>query len=75
MLGQNPLAVWGPPGFIISIMGVVIRYLYLELKSERSARIDDLKGFQTQATQLAKESAQKEEILYNKIEAARNGGR
>lgn len=49
-------------------------YLYKAYMKERDARLQDLKDFQGQAKEIADKAASKEEILYNKIEAARNGG-
>lgn len=58
---------------IVVVLAGVVWYLYRAYMKERDARLQDLKDYQTQAREIADKASNKEEILYNKIEAARNG--
>lgn len=60
---------------VIIVLTAAVWYLYRAYMKERDARLQDLKDYQAQAKEIADKAASKEEILYNKIEAARNGGR
>lgn len=77
MSDTQALATLGVPGLLVlvaALSGVVV-FLYRALMKERDARLQDLKDYQAQAKALSDASAAKEDILYNKIEAARNGAR
>lgn len=64
VLAAVVLASWG-----------AIAILWKQLKEEQAGRLQDLKDSKQEARDLTREISQQNELLYTKIEAARNGNR
>jgi hypothetical protein len=68
---DNPLSVWGPAGFIVTMLAGAVTYLYKELRKESNARIEDHRHFEEKSGALFDEYRKQQDLWFEKIQIAK----